>query len=151
MEGGKFKGFVQDTDGLWRFKGRVCVPASGDLRRRILEKAHKSYFTIHLGVTKMYQDVKKMLWWPGLKRHIAELVSKCLVCQKVKNEHQKPSGMLQPLEIPKWKWESISIDFVMGLPKMQVGFDAVWVIVDRLTKYAHFLPIRATYPLEKLA
>ena len=86
-----------------------------------------------------------------MKKVIAELVSKCLVCQKVKIEHQKPSGMLQPLEIPEWKWESISMDFVMGLPKTQAGFDAIWVIVDRLTKSAHFLPIRAIYPLEKLA
>ena len=148
---GKLKGFAQGTDGLWRFEGRVCVPASGDLRRRILEEAHKSHFTIHPGVTKMYQDVKKMFWWHGLKKDITELVSKCLVCQKVKIEHQKPSGMLQPLEIPEWKWESISMDFVMGLPKTQAGFDAIWVIVDRLTKSAHFLPIRATYPLEKLA
>ena len=79
------------------------------------------------------------------------LVTKCLVCQKVKIEHQKPSGILQPLEIPKWKWKGISMDFVMGLPKAQASFDAIWVIVDRLTKSAHFLPIRATYPLEKLA
>ena len=145
------KGFAQGTDGLWRFEGRVCVPASGDLQRRILEEAHKSHFTIHPGVTKMYQDVKKMFWWSGLKGDIAELVSKCLVCQKVKIEHQKPSGILQPLEIPEWKWESISMDFVMGLPKTQAGFDAIWVIVDKLTKSAHFLPIGDTYPLEKLA
>ena len=98
----------------------------------------------------MYQEVKKMFWWLGLKKDIAKLVSNCLICQKVNIEHQKPSGMLQPLEIPEWKWESISMDFVMSLPKMQAGFDAIWVIVDRLTKSAHFLPIRATYPLEKL-
>ena len=71
------------------------MPASGDIRRRILEEAHKSHFTMHLGVTKMYQ-VKKMFWWPGLKKDIAELVNKCLVCQKVKIEHQKPFGILQP-------------------------------------------------------
>ena len=103
VEEGKLKGFARGTDGLWRFEGRVCVPTSGDLRRRILEEAHKSHFTIHPGVTKMYQDVKKMFWWQGLKKDITELVSKCLVCQKVKIEHQKPSSMLQPLEIPEWK------------------------------------------------
>ena len=145
------KGFVQGMDGLWRFKERVYVPASSDLQRRILEEAHQSHFTIDPSVTKMYQDIKKMFWWPGLKKDIVELVSKCLVCQKVKIEHQKPLVMLQPLEILEWKWESISMDFMMGLPKTQAGFDMIWVIIDRLTKSAHFLSIRATYPLEKLA
>ena len=87
----------------------------------------------------------------GLKKDIVELVSKCLVCQKVKIKYQKPYGMLQLLEIMEWKWESIFMDFVMGLPRTQAGFDAIWVIIDRLTKFAHFLPIRATYPLDKLA
>ena len=99
VEEGKLKG----TDELWKFKGRVSVPISGDLRRRILEEVHKSYFTIHPSVMKKYQDVKKMFWWLKMKRDIVELVSKCLVCQKVKIEYQKPSSMLQPLEIPEWK------------------------------------------------
>ena len=86
-----------------------------------------------------------------MKKDIAAFVSKCLTCQQVKIEHQKPSGLLHPLSIPEWKWESISMDVVMGLPRTQSGFDAIWVIVDRLTKSAHFLPIRATYSLEKLA
>ena len=103
VEEGKLKGLSWGTDGLWRFEGRVCIPMSGDLQRKILEEAHKSQFTIYLSVTKMYQDVKKMFWWLGMKKDIAELVSKCLVCQKVKIKHQKSSGMLQPLEIPKWK------------------------------------------------
>ena len=139
-EEGKLKGFARGANRRRRFEGRVCVPASGDLQRRILEKAHKSHFTMHPGVTKMYHDVKKILLGPGLKRDIAELVSKCLVCQKVKIEHQKPSSMLQPLKISEWKWERISIDFVIGLPRTQAGFDAIWVIIDRLTKSAHFCP-----------
>ena len=83
----------------------------------------------------------------GYENDVAEYVSKCLSCQKVKIEHQRPSGMLQPLEIPQWKWESIAMDFVSGLPRTRAGFDAIWVIVDRLTKSAHFLPIRMTYTL----
>ena len=86
-----------------------------------------------------------------MKRDITKMVSKCLVYQKMKIEHKKCYGMLQPLEILKWKWERISIDFVMSLPKMQDGHDVIYVNVDRLTKFAHFLPIRVTYPLEKLA
>ena len=85
-----------------------------------------------------------------MKLDVENFVNRSLVCQKVKIEHQKPSRTLQPLEIPKWKWESISMDFVMGLPRTSPGFDAIWVMIDRLTKSAHFLPIRASYPLEKL-
>ena len=86
-----------------------------------------------------------------MKKEIARYVSKCLTCQQVKIEHQKPGGLLQPLPIPEWKWENITMDIVTGLPKTRNQLDVVWVIVDRLTKSAHFLPIRTTYPLEKLA
>ncbi|XP_027155148.1 uncharacterized protein LOC113755310 [Coffea eugenioides] len=99
----------------------------------------------------MYHDVKELYWWDGLKKDVAEFVQKCLICQQVKAEHQKPSGLLQPLEIPEWKWEHITMDFITGLPRSQKGFDAVWVIVDRLTKSAHFLPVSMRFSLEKLA
>ena len=127
------------------------MPKEGDLRKRILEEAHQSEFIIHPGINEMYQDLKKMFWWPGMKADIVGFVNRCLTCQKVKIEHQKPAGTLQPLEIPEWKWESISMDFVMGLSRASSRYDAIWVIVDRLTKFAHFLPIRASYTLEKLA
>ena len=97
---------------------------SGDLQRRILDEAHKSQFTIHPGVMKMYQDIK-MCWWLGMNKDIAELISKYLVYQNIKIKHQKASSMLQLLEVPKWKWESISMDFVMGLHKTQACFDAI--------------------------
>ena len=106
-----------------------------------MEEAHKSNFAIHLGISKMYQDLEKMFWWPEMKKDIAEMVRRCLVCQKVKIEHQKPSSMFRPLEIPKWKWEGISIDFMTRLPRTKAKYDAIWVIMDRLTKYAHFLPL----------
>ncbi|KAL5538486.1 hypothetical protein UlMin_044642 [Ulmus minor] len=95
--------------------------------------------------------MKKAFWWSGLKKDVASYVAKCLVCQKIKAEHQRPAGVLQPIEIPEWKWEQISMDFVVGLPKTSNGYDAIWVIVDRLTKSAHFLPIKITYSLEQLA
>jgi len=87
----------------------------------------------------------------GMKRDVAEFVSKCLTCQQVKAEHQVPAGLLHPLPVPEWKWERITMDFVMGLPRTQKSHDAVWVIVDRLTKSAHFLPVRMDYSLERLA
>ncbi|XLU29618.1 hypothetical protein S245_065684, partial [Arachis hypogaea] len=151
IEKGKQWRVSEDRDGLWRFKGRIIVPDVGDLRHNILEEAHKSGFSIHPGSTKMYQDLKTMFWWPGMKNDVALHVSKCLTCQKVKIEHQKPAGTLQPLEIPQWKWESIAMDFVLGLPRTRTGCDAIWVVIDRLTKSAHFLPIRISCTMEELA
>ncbi|GJY37692.1 putative reverse transcriptase domain-containing protein [Tanacetum coccineum] len=87
----------------------------------------------------------------GMKRDIATYVSKFLTCAKVKAEHQRPSGLLQQLEIPEWKWESITMDFITKLPRTRNGHDAIWVVVDRLTKSAHFLAIREDYSMEKLA
>jgi hypothetical protein len=98
----------------------------------------------------MYQDLKKRFWWNGMKRDVAEFVERCSTCQQVKAEHQRPAGPLQPLEIPVWKWEEIAMDFLVGLSRTQAGYDAIWVIVDRLTKAAHFIPIKVKYSLEKL-
>ncbi|GKD59943.1 putative reverse transcriptase domain-containing protein [Tanacetum coccineum] len=98
----------------------------------------------------MYQDLKPLYWWPNMKADIATYVSKCLTCAKVKAEHQKPSGFLQQPEIPVWKWEMITMDFVSGLPRTPSRYDTIWVIVDRLTKSAHFLPMKRTDSMEKL-
>ncbi|GJU30578.1 putative reverse transcriptase domain-containing protein [Tanacetum coccineum] len=115
-----------------------------------MHESHKSKYSIHTGSDKMYQDLKLLYWWPSMKADIATYVSKCLTCAKVKAEHQKPSGLLQQLEIPVWKWERITIDFVSGLPRTLSGYDMIWVIVDQLTKLAHFLPMKKTDSMEKL-
>ena len=86
-----------------------------------------------------------------MKNDIAKFVAECLTCQQVKAEHQRPGGLLQPLPIPEWKWEHVTMDFVVGLPRSLKGHDAIWVIVDRLTKSAHFLPIKVNFTLDKLA
>ncbi|GJX40728.1 putative reverse transcriptase domain-containing protein [Tanacetum coccineum] len=99
---------------------------------------------------KMYQDLKLLYWWPNMKADITTYVSKCLTCAKVKAEHQKPSGFLQQPEIPVWKWEGVTMDFVSGLPRTSSGYDTIWVIVDRLTKSAHFLPMKKADSMEKL-
>lgn len=137
--------FSEARDGTILFQERVCIPNDEGIKRQVLEEAHKSNFSVHLGSTKMYHDLKKAYWWPGMKTDIAEFVAQCLVCQRVKVEHQRPAGMLQPLEIPEWKWKSIAMDFVVGLPHTQSGYDSIWVIVDRLTKSAHFIPVMASY------
>ncbi|KAJ0580914.1 putative nucleotidyltransferase, Ribonuclease H [Helianthus annuus] len=116
-----------------------------------MEEAHKSRYSVHPGSDKMYHDLKTTYWWPSMKAHIATYVSKCLTCAKVKAEHQKPSGLLQQPEIPTWKWEQIAMDFVTGLPRTQAGNDTIWVIVDRLTKSAHFLAIKETDKFSQLA
>ena len=130
---------------------RLCVPDSEDLKKEIMEEAHSSAYAMHPGSTKMYHTLKQHYWWKGMKREIAEFVSRCLTCQQVKAEHQRPVGLLQSLPIPQWKWENITMNFVTGLPRTQRGHDVIWVIVDRLTKTAHFLPIRNDFPLSRLA
>src|SRR5438128_4566274 len=98
---------------------RVCVPDVKALRETILREAHESGYSIHPGSTKMYQDRKEYYWWYGMKRDIAEYVALCDTCQRVKAEHQRPAGLLQPLKVPEWKWEEISMDFIVGLPRTQ--------------------------------
>nr|GEY63617.1 hypothetical protein [Tanacetum cinerariifolium] len=117
----------------------------------IMHESQKSKYSIHPGLDKMYQDLKKLYWWPNINADIATFVSKYLTCAKVKAEQQKPSGLLQQPEIPEWKWEKITIDFVLGLRRTPSGYDSIWVIIDRLTKFAHCLPTKKTDSIEKLA
>ncbi|GJS31461.1 putative nucleotidyltransferase, ribonuclease H [Tanacetum coccineum] len=151
VKDGKHTEFSVDDDGVVWFEDRLCVPNDQALREKVMTEAHSSPFTIHLGSTKMYRDLKQYFWWNGMKQDVATFVSKCMTCQQVKIEHQRASGLLQPLEIPMWKWDEISMDFVTGLPTTQKRHDAIWVVVDRLTKSAHFLPIRKNYGISKLA
>ncbi|GJT44619.1 putative reverse transcriptase domain-containing protein [Tanacetum coccineum] len=127
------------------------VTCYGDLRTVIMHESHKSKYSIHPGSDKMYQDMKKLYWWPNMKADIATYVSKCLTCAMVKAEHQRSSGLLVQPEIPQWKWDNITMDFITKLPKSSQGYDTIWVIVDRLTKSAIFVPMMETDPMEKLA
>ncbi|KAD7477365.1 hypothetical protein E3N88_00501 [Mikania micrantha] len=139
------------SDGVLYFNGRMWIPKSEELRTLICDEVHKSRYSVHPGADKMYQDLKASYWWPGMNKAIALYVGKCLTCSKVKAEHQKPLGLLQQPEIPQWKWEQISMDFITKLPRTPRGYDLIWVIIDRLTKSAHFLPIREDYKMEKLS
>ena len=132
-------------------KLRMCVSMYGELKKDIMEEAHSSAYAMHPSSTKMYKTFKEHYWWNGMKKEIASFVSRCLTCQQVKAEHQKPAGKIQLLPIPVWKWEKITMDFVTGLPRTQRQHDAIWVIVDRLTKSAHFLSVNVEDSLEKLA
>jgi hypothetical protein len=96
-------------------------------------------------------SLKENFWWSNMKVDIAKYVSECDTCQRIKASHLKPSGTLQPLPIPSWKWDDISMDFVSGLPLTSRKHDSIWVIVDRLTKTAHFIPVHTTYDAKDYA
>ncbi|GJR67444.1 putative reverse transcriptase domain-containing protein [Tanacetum coccineum] len=148
--GGMIKNLEPRADGTLCLRNRSWIPCFGDLRTLIMHESHKLKYSIHPGSDKMYQDLKKLYWWPNMKAEIATYVSKCLTCAKVKAECQKPSGLLVQPVIPVWKWENITMDFVTKLPKTSMDQDAIWVIVDRLTKSAPFLPMKETDSMKKL-
>ncbi|GKC81427.1 putative reverse transcriptase domain-containing protein [Tanacetum coccineum] len=151
LQKGLDKMIEQRSDGTLYYLDRIWVPLKGEVRTLIMDEAHKSKYSVHPGTDKMYYDLRDMYWWPGMKKDIAEYVSKCLTCLKVKAEHQRPSGLLQQPEIPVWKWEGVAIDFVTKLPMTSSGHDTIWVIMDQLTKSAYFLPMREDYKIERLA
>ncbi|KAL5576947.1 hypothetical protein UlMin_018646 [Ulmus minor] len=121
---GKDAEFSVSTDGILHYKCRLCIPNDAQFKEQLLSEAHATPYSVHPGATKMYQDLKERFWW---------------------------SGELQPIEIPEWKWDQITMDFVVGLPKTTKCHDAIWVVVDRLTKSAHFISIKTTFSLEQLA
>jgi len=146
-----YKQFWQDETGGVYYGNRLVVPADPELRKQILDEAHLSKFSIHPGSNKMYHDLRQTFWWSGMKSEIARYVSECDTCQRVKANHLKVAGTLQPLPIPSWKWEDISMDFIVGLPLTSQRYDSIWVIVDRLTKTAYFLPVRTTHTIKQYA
>ncbi|GKB21225.1 putative reverse transcriptase domain-containing protein [Tanacetum coccineum] len=135
------------NDGALYYLDRIWVPLKGDVRTLIMDEAHKSKYSVHPGADKMYYDLRDRYWWPEMKKDIAVYVSRCLTCLKVKAEPQRSSGLLQQHEIPEGKWEGIEMDFVTKLPRTSSGHDTIWVIMDQLTKSAHFLPMRGDYKL----
>ncbi|GJS95608.1 putative reverse transcriptase domain-containing protein [Tanacetum coccineum] len=144
---GMDKAFEVRLDGTRCIKNRSWLPLFGNLRDLIMHESHKLKYSIHPGSDKMYQDLKKLYWWPNMKAIIAEYVGKCLTCSRVKEECQKPSGLLIQPKIPTWKWERITMDFITKLPKTSSGHDT---IVDCLIKLAHFIPTRDTDSMETL-
>ena len=110
-----------------------------------------SLFTMHPRSNKMYQDLKQNYWWKGMKRDVTDYVSKCLTCHQVKAKHQVSSRLLNPIPIPQWKWDNIAMDFLSGLPLTRRKHDAIWVIIDKLTKLAHFIPVRMDYFMDRQA
>jgi hypothetical protein len=145
MESREAQCFQQDADRVLWFTDRLVVPKDFELHHKIMDEAHSSRYSIHPGTNKMYQDLKKNFWWTRMKQEIAKYVSECDTCRRIKANHLRPTRNLQPLIIPEWKWENICMDFIVGLPRTSRGYNSIWVIVDRLTKSAHFIPIAMTY------
>ncbi|GKB35814.1 putative reverse transcriptase domain-containing protein, partial [Tanacetum coccineum] len=123
---GMIKKIEQRTDGTLCLNRRSWIPCRGNLRELIMHESHKSKYSVHPGSDKMYQDLKKLYWWPNMKAEIATYVSKCLTCAKFKAKYQKPSSLLVQPVIPVWKWENIIMDFVTKLPKTSTGQDTIW-------------------------
>jgi len=151
MIDGKHGPFELYSDGSIRFQGRRVIPTGcKKIMEQLLKEGHYTPYSVHPGGDKLYKDLKCNFWWSGMKKDVAEFVAKCLNCQRVKAERSKQKGLLQPLEIPQLKWDSISMDFVGGLPLTRSGKDKIWVIVDRLTKTARFIAIKDTWTMTQL-
>ena len=115
-----------------------------------MSEAHRFPCTAHPSGTKTYQDVKGSYWWNNMKWDIARFMEQCSTSQQVKAKHQRLARMLKPLLIPKWKWDEVTIDFILGLPKAPTRENSIWVVVDRLTKSVHFIPVKVKDPMDKL-
>jgi hypothetical protein len=145
MAEGRGLQFIIDEQGVVKYKNRLVVSSNEELRRKILGEAHRSKLSIHPGSNKMYHDLRQLYWWSNMKQDINKYIAEYDICGRVKVDHLRMPGFLQPLPIPVWKWEDISKDFITRLPRTAKGHDSIWVIVDRLTKTAHFLPMGARY------
>jgi hypothetical protein len=142
IKAGKANYFREDDQGVVWFNNCIVVPKNDEIRQQILDEAHLSRYSIHPGSNKMYHDLKQHYWWTKMNIEIARYVARCDTCRRVKAIHMKTAGPLQSFPIPTWKWEDISMDFIVGLPRTAKGYDSIWVIIDRLTKIAHFLPVK---------
>jgi hypothetical protein len=143
--------FCKEAEGTLWFKERLVVPRKEALKKKILDEAHISRYSIHPGSTKMYHDLRQQFWWTRLKREATRYVSECDTCQKVKANYMKPGGLFQLLSILTWKWDDISMDFIVSLPMTACKFNLIWVIVDLLSKSAHFIPVHTCYNAQRYA
>jgi hypothetical protein len=130
-------------------QGKLVVPKKEVLKKKILDEAHTSRYSIYPGSTKMYHDLRQQFWWTRMKREAAHYVFECDTSRKVKADYMKPVGLLQPLSNPEWKWDDISMDFIVDLLMTARKFDSIWVIINRLSKYAHFIPVNTNYKVQK--
>ena len=129
----------------------MCVPSIKAPKKKILDGGHNTPHPVHLAGNKLCKDLKQTFWWSNMKQEVVDYVVKCLTCQRVKIEHQRPAWLLQPLDVHEWKWDSMSMDFVGGWPLIHWKNNVIWVIMDRLTKTAHFIAMRNTWTLDPIS
>jgi hypothetical protein len=115
-------------------RGRIYVPNSHELKILILREMHNVPYDGHPGYQKTIAAVKSQYYWPVMKKEVADFIAKCLECQKVKAEHRHPTGLLQPLPIPEWKWKVVTMDFITKLPRTNKQRDSIMVVVNSLLK-----------------
>ena len=133
-------------EGLWyNADGKLVLPDADGIRRQVMSELHDSPYAGHVGINKTIRLVSRYYWWPGMHDHVEKYVGNCHSCQVNKSRQKKPSGTLNPLEIPQVPWECVTMDFITQLPVTQRGHDAIMVVVDKLTKMVHIIP--TTRPL----
>jgi hypothetical protein len=125
-----------DNYEILMYMGIIYVPNSNEFKNMILREMHNVPYARHPGYQKTIATVKRQYYWPGMKKVVVDFISRCLECQKVKAEHRHPAGLLQPLPIPEWKWEVLTMDFITKLPRINKQHDSIMVVVDKLTKVA---------------
>ena len=131
-------------NGILLRKNRIFVPNVQDLKRMILHETHNVPYAGHPGYQNIVATIKSHYFWPGMKKEIAEYITRCMECQKVKVENRHLAGLLQPLTILEWKWEMVTMDFITGFPRTCKLDDSIMVVVDKLTKATHFIPMKTT-------
>jgi hypothetical protein len=141
----KIEEYKLDNDQIIIYRGIIYVPNSQELKNMILKEMHNVPYAGHPGYQKTIEVVKSQYYWPGMKKEVVDFIAKCLECQKLKAEHRHPAGFLQPLPIPGWKWEVVTMDFITKLPRTSKQHDSIMVVVDKLTKVAHFIPVKITH------
>jgi hypothetical protein len=147
----RYEVYSLEVDGLLRYQGSMYIPEGGDIRSIILKESHRALYCVHMSVKKMYTNMKNIFFWVGMKRDVVHFIAKFLECQQVKNDHHHPTGLLQPHDVPMSKWEIISMDFVVGFTLTLLRHNPILVIVEKLTKSAHFILVRDTYDVIDVA
>lgn len=145
------QGYELNAEGILYYRKRIYVPNQDDIKENILDEYHKSPYARLPSYQNLITSLRKEYHWPGMKRDVTEYLARCIECQQVKAEHQHPAGLLQRLPIPKWKWEIITMDFITRLPKSKRNNDSIMVMVDKLSKSAHFIPVQSTYRTTQIA
>jgi hypothetical protein len=141
----KVENYKVKTNGILLYKNRVYVPNVQGFKLAILREMNNVHYVGHPGYQKIVAAVRSHYFWPGMKKEIVEYIARCMECQKVTAEHRHPAGLLHPLPIPEWKWKVVTMDFITGLPRREKQHDSIMVVVEKLTKVAHFISLKTTH------